>query len=173
MDLNRYSKRTVTNETSTKQIISYFTSQQEASNTKNDYHQKIFDYPDKRNSKTLSFVPNCIQQPPSIPTLQNAWRKHNLPNFALTIKGVGGGGGNAMEGNNQFQIVEPNGQFHNMSSGGGGGNNQVYNSQFQNNQIHGSQSGGSQNQNNQYGNYRGENHRVKRLGHAAILGKIE
>ena len=95
-----------------------------------------------------------------------------MPNFALTIKGVGGGG-NAMEGNNQFQIVEPNGQFHNMSSGGGGGNNQVYNSQFQNNQIHGSQSGGSQNQNNQYGNYRGENHRVKRLGHAAILGKIE
>ena len=147
MELNRYSKRPV--ETSTKQIISYFTSQQEQQlkhdNTMQGYHQRIFDYPENNNNTNpnngFSFVPNCIQQPPSIPTLQNAWRKHNLPNFALTIKGVGGGGGitgNATDNNqlinqNQFTSNNYNSQ-HNQYIPTGGSNHQFQysNTQYSN-----------------------------------------
>ena len=89
-------------------------------------------------------IPALIQHAPSIPTIQNNWRKHNLPNFALTIKGVGSSGG-AIQldgGGPEFHQFQNN-QFQ---------NNQFQNNQFQNGQFHSNQLQNSQLQNNQFQN---------------------
>lgn len=81
--LSKHKNITSKKDPTTKSIISYFSSL--------DYQEipdSLKTLPSSQSSKNLTsfqhFQPTM--QPPSIPTLQNAWRRQNQPHFALTIK---------------------------------------------------------------------------------------
>merc|ERR1719220_370105 len=85
----------------TKTIMSYFTQDSDVDVNNNSLNNLInlksstLDG-NKNVSETNIFhtYANLSHQPPSIPTLQNAWRRQNQPHFALTIRQIGSNSSN-------------------------------------------------------------------------------